>query len=82
MGLLYDANRDVELIGERQKCKELLYDYNLLRPSDIERRKELITRLLGATGHNCVIGAGSVVCRDIPTNSLAVDNPCHVIREL
>lgn len=33
-------------------------------------------------GDNCVIGAGSVVTRDIPANSLAAGNPCRVIREL
>lgn len=33
-------------------------------------------------GSNCVIGAGSVVTKDIPPNSLAVGNPCKVIREL
>ncbi|WP_289741819.1 sugar O-acetyltransferase [uncultured Duncaniella sp.] len=33
-------------------------------------------------GDNCVIGAGSVVNRDIPANSLAVGNPCRVIRSL
>ena len=33
-------------------------------------------------GDNCVIGAGSVVTRDIPPNSLAVGVPCRVIREL
>ena len=33
-------------------------------------------------GDNCVIGAGSVVTRDIPSNSLAAGNPCRVIREV
>lgn len=33
-------------------------------------------------GDNCVIGAGSVVNRDIPAGSLAVGNPCRVIRKL
>ncbi|MDO5572270.1 MAG: sugar O-acetyltransferase [Bacteroidales bacterium] len=33
-------------------------------------------------GNNCVIGAGSIVNKDIPANSLAVGNPCHVIRRL
>lgn len=33
-------------------------------------------------GNNVVIGAGSVVNRDIPDNSLAVGNPCKVIRHL
>ena len=33
-------------------------------------------------GDNCVIGAGSVVTRDIPSNSLAAGNPCRVIRQI
>ena len=35
-----------------------------------------------AIGDNSVIGAGSVVTRDIPPNSVAVGNPCRVIKEL
>lgn len=33
-------------------------------------------------GDNCVIGAGSVVTRDIPANCFAAGVPCRVIREL
>lgn len=33
-------------------------------------------------GDNVVIGSGSVVTKDIPSNSLAVGNPCKVIRKL
>ena len=33
-------------------------------------------------GDNCVIGAGSVVTKDIPANSFAAGVPCRVIREL
>ena len=33
-------------------------------------------------GDHVVIGAGSVVVKDIPSNSVAVGNPCHVIREI
>lgn len=33
-------------------------------------------------GSNSVIGAGSVVTKDVPPNSLAVGNPCQVIRTL
>jgi maltose O-acetyltransferase len=33
-------------------------------------------------GDNSVIGAGSVVVRDIPANRVAVGNPCRVIREV
>lgn len=33
-------------------------------------------------GNNVVIGAGSVVTKDIPDNVIAVGNPCRVIREI
>jgi maltose O-acetyltransferase len=33
-------------------------------------------------GDNTVIGAGSVVVRDIPVNKLAVGDPCRVVRPL
>ena len=33
-------------------------------------------------GDGCVIGAGSVVTRDIPANSLAAGSPCRVIRQI
>ena len=33
-------------------------------------------------GDNCVIGAGSVVTKDIPVNSVAVGNPCKVVKVL
>lgn len=33
-------------------------------------------------GDNCVIGAGSVVTRDIPANVVAVGNPCRVLRPM
>ncbi|MDE6581700.1 MAG: sugar O-acetyltransferase, partial [Duncaniella sp.] len=42
-----------------------------------------VSVLPGVTiGDNCVIGAGSVVNKDIPANSLAVGNPCRVIKKI
>ena len=32
-------------------------------------------------GNNVVIGAGSIVTKDIPDNVIAVGNPCRVIKE-
>lgn len=33
-------------------------------------------------GKGTVVGAGSVVTKDLPANSLAVGNPCRVLREI
>lgn len=42
-----------------------------------------VTVLPGVTiGSNVVIGAGSVVTRDIPSNVIAVGNPCKVLRNI
>lgn len=42
-----------------------------------------VTILPGVTiGDNVTIGAGSVVAKDIPSDVVAVGNPCRVIKEL
>jgi len=174
-GLLYtDCGEGLD--EERIQCKELIYDYNLTRPSEHDKRKKLLKKILGdmgenvwietpvhmaygknvhigncfyanfnlvpvddidiyignnvmfapnvtitPTGHpvyynlrkngaqcsipvkicddvwigsnvvilpgvtigkNSVIGAGSIVTKDIPENVVAVGNPCRVLREI
>ncbi len=42
-----------------------------------------VTVLPGVTiGNNTIIGAGSVVNKDIPDNVIAAGNPCKVIRSI
>lgn len=44
---------------------------------------ENVTVLKGVTiGDNCIIGAGSIVTRSIPDNSVAVGIPCRVISSI
>lgn len=49
-GKIYNANYDEELLRERVLCKDLCHEYNLLHPSQTERRQSLIKNLLGKTG--------------------------------
>ena len=167
----YYSAVDPELISELNAVKDIIHEYNLLRPSDLERRREMLLSLLGHVaddkvfinqpfycdygkqisvgrrffanfnltildeapvtfGDDCfigpnvsiytachstdpiernsrrewarpvsigcnvwiggsvvilpgvTIGAGSVVVRDIPSNSIAVGNPCRVVKSI
>lgn len=64
--------------------REKAYQYNL--PVHIGKNCWIGAGALimpGVTiGDNTVIGAGSVVTKDIPANVVAVGNPCRVMREI
>ena len=66
------------------ELRESAYQYNM--PVRIGRNCWFgagVVVLPGITiGDNCVIGAGSIVTKDIPKSSVAVGNPCKVIREI
>ncbi len=46
-GYLYDANNDEELIKARLKCADLCFEFNNCRPSEVERQKEILHKILG-----------------------------------
>ena len=66
------------------KLRQEAYQYNM--PVHIGKNWWLgagVIVLPGVTiGDNTVIGAGSVVTKDIPSNVVAVGNPCRVLREI
>jgi len=66
------------------ELRELVYQFNM--PIHIGRNCWLGAGVLvmpGVTiGDNTVIGAGSVVTKDIPANVVAVGTPCRVLREI
>lgn len=47
LGIWYDPNNDPELISERLDAGDLCFELNQTRPKDIEKRNEIIKRLLG-----------------------------------
>lgn len=66
------------------ELREKAYQYNI--PVHIGRNVWLgagVVIVPGVTiGDNTVIGAGSVVTKDIPANVVAAGNPCRVLREI
>ncbi len=54
-GYLYDANYDSDLIDKRAKCADLCYEFNLCRPSDIDKQQIILHQLLGQIKGNIVI---------------------------
>lgn len=70
----------------KEKADGTLYDDEYAKPITIGNNcwiASCVTVTGGVTiGDGCVIGAGSIVTRDIPANSFAAGNPCRVIREI
>ena len=56
-GYLYDANNDGDLIELRRRCADLCYEFNRCRPSETERREEILRQILGKTGESFEITA-------------------------
>lgn len=57
-GKLYNCeieNLDKELCAKRMEFKELLYDFNNSRPSELEKRQEILKKVLAEMGEGCYI---------------------------
>ena len=53
-GKLYDSTVEY-LVCDRLKAKNLCYEYNLLKPDEENKKKEILKNLLGKTGENFLI---------------------------
>ena len=56
-GMLYYADSDEQLKQERFDAKNLCYDYNLIRPHETEKQRELLEKLCGKIGAEFTIVA-------------------------
>ena len=70
-----------EDISYREIAEDLLcMKYNSTSECQQDVRSKILAELLGKCGNNVVIGAGSVVTKDIPDNAIVVGNPARVIK--
>lgn len=53
-GKLYFCT-DEEIAREQLECLEILYDYNHTRPSESQKREQILKNLLAEIGENCYI---------------------------
>lgn len=54
-GELYNANYDEKLIKDRYTAKDICYQYNNLKPSDLEGKENLIKKLFAKTGNQITV---------------------------
>lgn len=53
-GQIYFCN-DEEIVKEQLQCIDILYDFNNTRPSEMEKRNEILKSLLADVGENCYV---------------------------
>lgn len=54
-GYLYDANYDPDIIDKRTRCADLCYEYNMCKPSDMNKQQIILHRLLRKIKGNIVV---------------------------
>lgn len=57
-GALYDCSLDAipkELEEKLYECKELIHDFNMSRPGEVEYRAGIIRKVFGDVGENCYV---------------------------
>ena len=53
-GEIYDPN-DESVISEQILCLDKLYDFNNTRPTQLEKRSEMLKEMFAEIGENCYI---------------------------
>ena len=53
-GEIYDPNNE-DIFKEQIKCLDRLYDFNATRPTELDKRSEMLKEMLAEVGENCYI---------------------------
>ena len=62
------------------QSEQLTKEYNSSPYEDVQKKKKILEKLFGFIDKNSIIGAVSVVTKDIPDNCIAVGNPCKPVK--
>ncbi len=57
LGYLYDANFDEEIVNARNRCADLCYEFNQIRPTDIPEQRRKLKEILGHIEDDIVVYA-------------------------
>lgn len=69
-------------IDPEARKKHLQYNHSITIADNVWIGANVVVMPGVTIGENSVIGAGSVVTRDIPANVVAVGSPCRVLRDI
>ena len=53
-GEIYDPG-DSDIMKEQIKCLEMLYDFNMTRPTELEKREKMLKEMFAEIGEGCYI---------------------------
>lgn len=83
-GVLFGANVTIATVGHpiNPRYRKFMYTDDVVIEDNCWIGAGVMINPGVTIGENSVIGSGSVVTRDIPANSVAVGNPCRVVREI
>lgn len=54
-GYLYNANYDDEILADISHCADMCFEYNSIRPSDIEARYKKLGEIIGHLGKDAIV---------------------------
>ncbi len=53
-GEIYEPG-DEEIMEQQMKCLDMLYDFNMTRPTELDKRDEMLKEMFAEIGENCYI---------------------------
>ena len=56
-GYLYNANYDAEILNDINRCNDLCFQFNQIKPSDRKSQSEVLKQIFGTMGNQVIVNA-------------------------